>query len=85
MFSMIIVPPISSPMCIPTAVIIGSEALRKIWRRSVCLWLRPRSRAQVTCRCPATSSMLARSSRALIASDIKAIDTAGRIRCCQSP
>ena len=32
----------------PTAVIIGSEALRRIWRRSVCLSFRPRRRAQVT-------------------------------------
>ena len=30
------------------AVIIGSEALRRMWRRSVCLSFRPRSRAQVT-------------------------------------
>ena len=29
--------------------------------------------------------MLARSRRALIASDIKAMETAGKIRCCQSP
>ena len=31
-----------------TAVIIGSEALRRMWRRSVCLSFRPRRRAQVT-------------------------------------
>lgn len=44
MFSIIIVSLISSSICIFTAVIIGSEVLRRMWRRSVCLSFRSRRR-----------------------------------------
>ena len=75
-----IAPPRRNPAWSPVMVRIGGSAFCSTWRPSTRASLNPFARAVRTWSCPRTSSMLPRTSRAMMAPGAAAVASAGSAR-----